>query len=146
MTQLIDQPTNIEPSGISCVDLIVIDQPNLLIDHGIHSSLDNCCHHQIIYGKSVPLPPPYKRQACDYSEARADEIQSSLRTSDWTSIIVDLRERSLSTERRGAEDFVKNRGKISDPNILASENPIPQQKSRHKFHTPTKSTPVSLRQ
>ena len=64
MTQLIDQPTNIESRGISCVDLIVTDQPNLFIDHGIRSSLDNCCHHQIIHGKlhvSVPLPPPYKR-------------------------------------------------------------------------------------
>ena len=62
MTQLIDQPTNIEPRGISCVDLIVTDQPNLFIDCGIHSSLDNCCHHQTIHGKfnvSVPLPPPY---------------------------------------------------------------------------------------
>ena len=31
MTQLIDQPTNIEPRGISCVDLIVADQPNLFM-------------------------------------------------------------------------------------------------------------------
>ena len=51
MTQLIDQPTNLEPRGISCVDLIITDQPNLFVDYGIHSSLDNCCHHQIIYGK-----------------------------------------------------------------------------------------------
>ena len=48
LVQLIDQPTNIEPSCISCVDLIIIDLPNLFVDFGIHSSLDNCCHHQII--------------------------------------------------------------------------------------------------
>ena len=63
MTQLIDQHTNIEPKVISCVDLIATDQPNLFIDHSIHSLLHNCCHHQIIHGKlnvSVPLPPPYK--------------------------------------------------------------------------------------
>ena len=61
MTQLIDQPTNVEPRGISCVDLIFTDKPNLFIDHDIHSSPDNCCHHQIIHGKlnaCVPLPPP----------------------------------------------------------------------------------------
>ena len=60
MTQLIDQPTDIEPRGILCVDLIVTDQPNLFIDHGIHSSLDNRFHHQIIHRKlnvSVPFPP-----------------------------------------------------------------------------------------
>ena len=39
ITQLIYQPTNIEPRGVSCVDLIVTDQPNLFIDHGIHSSM-----------------------------------------------------------------------------------------------------------
>ena len=65
MTQLIDQPTNLESRGISCVDLIITDQPNLFIDYGIHSSLDNCCHHEIIYGKvniSIPSPPPFKRR------------------------------------------------------------------------------------
>ena len=64
LTQLIDQPTNFESRGISCVDLIITDQPNLLVDYGIHSSLDNKCHHQIIHGKiniSVPAPPPFKR-------------------------------------------------------------------------------------
>ena len=54
LTQLIDQPTNFESRGISCVDLIITDQTNLLVDYGIHSSLDNKCHHQIIHGKSVP--------------------------------------------------------------------------------------------
>ena len=30
LTQLIDQPTNFEPRGKSCVDLIITDQPNKL--------------------------------------------------------------------------------------------------------------------
>ena len=93
MTQLIDQPTNIEPRGISCVDFTVTDQPNLFIDHGIHSLLDSCCHHQIIHGKlnvSIPLPTTYKRQVRNYSEARVDEIRSSLGNTDWTSIFVEL--------------------------------------------------------
>ena len=51
LAQLIDQPTNIEPRGIFCVDLIATDQPNLSVDYGIHSSPDDCCHHQIIHGK-----------------------------------------------------------------------------------------------
>ena len=51
MTQSVDQPTNLESRGISCVDLIITDQLNLFIYYGIHSSLDNCCHHQIIHGK-----------------------------------------------------------------------------------------------
>ena len=86
MTQLIDQPTNLESRGISCVDLIITDQPNLFIDYGIHSSLDNCCHHQIIYGKvniSIPSPPPFERRIWDYAKANKDEIQECLNNTDW---------------------------------------------------------------
>ena len=64
MTRLIDQPTNLEPRGISCMDLITTDQPNLFVNYEIHSLLNNCCHHQIIYEKvniSIPSTPPYKR-------------------------------------------------------------------------------------
>ena len=86
LTQLIHQPTNIEPRDTSCVDLIATDQPNLFVDYGIHSSLDDCCHHQIIHGKlnvSIPSPPPYKRQMWEYSKANTNEIQNSLNSTDW---------------------------------------------------------------
>ena len=33
MNQMIDQPTNLEPKGISCVDLIITKQPNLFVDY-----------------------------------------------------------------------------------------------------------------
>ena len=81
LTQLIDQPTNIEFTVVSCIDLIITDQPNLFVDYGIHSSLDNFCHHQIIHGKvnaSVPSPPPYIRQVWDYSKANKEEIWNTL--------------------------------------------------------------------
>ena len=80
LTQLIDQPTNFESRGISCVDFIITDQPNLFVDYGIHSSLDNKCHHQIIHGKiniSVPAPPPFKSTVWDY--AKADKLTFSNR-------------------------------------------------------------------
>ena len=86
MTQSIDQPTKLELRGISCVDLIITDQPNLFIDYGIHSSFDNCCHHKIIHGKvniSIPSPPPFKRRIWDYAKANKDEIQESLNNIDW---------------------------------------------------------------
>ena len=93
LTQLIDQPTNIESRGKSCVDLIITDQPNLFFDYGIHSSLENYCHHQIIHGKiniSVPSPPPYKRQIWDYAKADKDEIRQFLTNIDWISKFKDL--------------------------------------------------------
>ena len=35
----------------SCVDLIFISQPNLVVDSGVHPSLHPNCHHQIVYAK-----------------------------------------------------------------------------------------------
>ena len=61
--QLINEPTNIRGEAMSCIDLIITDQPNLFLQSGVHSSLDQNCQHRIIYGKiniSLPPPPLYK--------------------------------------------------------------------------------------
>ena len=39
--QLIDEPTNIRGTNMSCVDLIITDQPNLFVESGVHPSLDD---------------------------------------------------------------------------------------------------------
>ena len=93
LTQLIDQPINFESRGISCVDFIITDQPNLFVDYCIHSSLNNKCHHQIIHGKiniSVPAPPPFKRTVWDYAKANKTDILKSLKNIDWESKFKDL--------------------------------------------------------
>ena len=62
--QLITDPTHILPQSSSCIDLIFIDQPNLVIDSGVHSSLHANCHHQITHCKlnlKIVFPPPYER-------------------------------------------------------------------------------------
>ena len=91
LTQLVDQPTNIELRGVSCVDLIITDQPSLFVDYEIHSSLDNFCHHQIIRGKvNVSVPSPYKRQVWDYSKANKEEIWNALLNINWSFKFLDL--------------------------------------------------------
>ena len=49
--QLITDPTHILPQSFSCNDLIFIDQPNLVIDSSVHSTLHANCHHQITHRK-----------------------------------------------------------------------------------------------
>ena len=64
LTQLIDQPTHIMNESRLCIDLIITDQPNILVAYGVHPSLYKMCHHAITYGKmnlSVPPPASYKR-------------------------------------------------------------------------------------
>ena len=65
LTQVITEPTNFEPNkNPSCIDLVITDQPNLILDSRTRPSLDSFCHHQIIYCKAnINLPPPpYERE------------------------------------------------------------------------------------
>ena len=43
--QLISQPTHLLPQTSSCIGLIFTDQPNLIVDSGVHPSLHSICHH-----------------------------------------------------------------------------------------------------
>ena len=38
MQQLIDKPTNVRGEGMSCIDLIITDQPNMFVEAGVHFS------------------------------------------------------------------------------------------------------------
>ena len=51
--QLIDEPTNIRGEAMSCIDLIITDQPNLFLQSGVHSSLDQNCFLQLIFGRTL---------------------------------------------------------------------------------------------
>ena len=75
MKQLISAPTHILQHSSSCIDLIFVNQPNLVIDSGIHPSLHQNCHHQIIFCKlnlKIEYPPPYAREAWDYGKVQND--------------------------------------------------------------------------
>ena len=65
LTQLISEPTHLrENCQPLCIDLIICDQPNLVSDSGVRSSLDQTCKHQITYCKlSIKSPriPASKR-------------------------------------------------------------------------------------
>ena len=62
LSQVICESTNFEPNKKpSCIDLVITDQPNLVLDSETRASLDPYCHHQIIYCKvsfRVPPSPP----------------------------------------------------------------------------------------
>ena len=93
LQQLIDEPTNIRGEDISCIDLIMTDQPNLFLHSGMHSSLDQNCQHQIIYGKiniSLPPLPPYKRTVWEYCKVNVSKIKADLSALDWKTIFSGL--------------------------------------------------------
>ena len=63
LQQLIFDARHLLPNSSSCIDLIFTDQPNLIVDSGIHPSLHPKCHYQISYCRcnlTVEYPPPMK--------------------------------------------------------------------------------------
>ena len=85
--QLISEPTNFAPhKNPSCIDLIITDQPNLILDCGTRPSLDPYCHHQIIYGKinfRIPPSPPFERKNWHSNRANSAAIKKSMISFPW---------------------------------------------------------------
>ena len=83
LSQIILEPTNFLPGKRpSCIDLIVSDQPNLILDSGTRPSLDPKCHHQIIFSKinvRIPPPAPFERTVWHYDNAKVDLLQRSMK-------------------------------------------------------------------
>ena len=84
--QLISEPTHIIGDSKSCIDLIFTDQPNLIVESGVHPSLHEQCHHLIVYGKlsvsNVALPP-YTRRIWYYDRADFVAIMKSIEMFHW---------------------------------------------------------------
>ena len=70
----------------SCIDLILTNQPNIVVDSGTQPSLHPNCYHQIIQCKinlKVEYLPPYQRHVWNYAKANKDVILSALQNVDW---------------------------------------------------------------
>ena len=80
-SQLINEPTHLQTSNSSCIDLIFTDHPNLSVNSGVHASLHPNCHHQIFHSSfnlSISYPPPYQRLVWDYKKADSKNIRKAL--------------------------------------------------------------------
>ena len=51
LSQIMKEPTHILENSSSCIDLIFTTQPNIVLEFGVHRSLHQNCHHQIIFAK-----------------------------------------------------------------------------------------------
>ena len=72
LSQVISEPTNFEPNkNPSCIDLVIIDQPILILDCGTRSSLDPFCHHEIVYCK------------VNFNRANSAAIKRSVHSFPW---------------------------------------------------------------
>ena len=77
LQQIINEPTHIQGKSVFCFDLIFSSQPNLVMSSGIHPSLHQNCHHQIIFAKfnlKVHYPPSYESELWYFKKANTDHL------------------------------------------------------------------------
>ena len=86
VSQLINEPTHLQTSSCSCIDLIYTDQPNISVNSGVHASLHPNCHHQIVHSSfnlNISYPPSYQRLVWDYKKADSKNIRKALDLVNW---------------------------------------------------------------
>lgn len=69
--QVINQPTDLLQNSSSWTDLVYISQSNLVMDAGVHSSLHESFHDQIVYPKfntKIHYRSPYKREVWHFQK------------------------------------------------------------------------------
>ena len=90
VSQSINEPTHLQTSNSSCIDLIFTDQPNLSENSGVHASLHPNCHHQIVHSSfnlNISNPPPYQRLVWDYKKADSKNIRKALDSVNWERLL-----------------------------------------------------------
>ena len=88
LTQLISEATHFfrDDCKPSCIDLIITDQPNIVLDSGVRASLDPAVKHQITFCKidfKIPPPPKFTRKMWHLNRARVDLIRRALSRFPW---------------------------------------------------------------
>ena len=79
-------PTQILQHSSSWIDLVLVNQPNFVIDSGIHLSLHQNCHYQVILCKlnlKIEYSPPYACEVWDYGKGQTDLINQPIDHDDW---------------------------------------------------------------
>ena len=91
LSQLISEPTHFrEHCRPSCIDLIICDQPNLVIGSGVGPSLDPVCKHQITFCKlsiKIPRIPPFQRLAWHFDQANRRLIHRAMTVFRWENVL-----------------------------------------------------------
>ena len=78
LSQIISEPTHFEPDKKpSCIDLIVTDQPNIILESGTRASLDSYCHFR------MPPPPPFERKIWHFNRANSAAIKRCMTSFPW---------------------------------------------------------------
>ena len=100
LTQLIDEPTHFfrDDCVPSCIDIILTDQPNLVMSSGVRPSLDPTVKHQMTFCKinfKIPPPPNFRRKIWHFDRANLEAIKKAISSFPWAENLVKLQNPTL---------------------------------------------------
>ena len=84
--QVIKELTHVLQNSSSCINLTTASPPNLIIESGVHPSLNSNCHHQIIHAKfnfQIYYPPQHYREVWHYNHANTELIRLAVDQFNW---------------------------------------------------------------
>ena len=84
--QLMNESTHLTRNASSCIDLIFTSQPNFVMESGVHLSLHENCHHQILFAKfnlKIYYPRPYEREVYHYQKVISENIRKATSEFPW---------------------------------------------------------------
>ena len=137
------QPTHVMGDSKSCIDIILTDQPNPVIESGVHPSIQKHCHHQIVYGKLSVLNiklPSYSRRIWYYDKADFLGIMKSIEMFNWHEqlgkIICPNEQVKLLNEvlLNISSSFIPNQNKTINPRQAPWVTPAVKNFLRKKSH------------
>ena len=86
LSQIINEATHILEAFSLCIDLIFTTQPKLVVESGVHPSLHENCHHQLVFAKfklQIYYPPPYLREIWHYKQGNSELIRRAISNFNW---------------------------------------------------------------
>ena len=95
LTQIINEPTHFfrDDCTPSCIDIVLTDQPELVLNSGVRPSLDPSVKHHITFCKinfKIPPPPKFTRKIYHYGRAQSEAIARAIREFPWAEKLKDL--------------------------------------------------------
>ena len=77
---MIDKPTHVVNSSMSCTDHIFYTNLNVISKHGVDVSIFDKCHHDIIYGK-INIRDVH--EVWDNRKANVENIKKAISNFNW---------------------------------------------------------------
>ena len=122
LSQIITESTHILVNSRSCIDLLFVSQPNMVLDAEVLVSLHPCCHHRIIFIHLL------MRDVWHFSQVNSDHMNRTVNLFDWESTLTDL---GVNEQISVFNDTITNISNFVPNKIIICDDCNPPSVNRH---------------